>query len=454
MITNPQTSETGEQLLPSEVSAKSSIWLLKARNYPVFSKTWYRYRAQAWLSVIALLGAPCALLAFMYGVDWRAFGVVTLDSFATAASLLFAGTWLAVWVKNKNLPEQREKIALVTVILMGNLFAYGVASEISTPLKWLFFGDVTHKIELQFGLEASSSTDALNNTEAEAARAREKKIKEENLDTAAAHEREMLLEKLEHPVRYFTTRGINWTFNLVLIFMWGGGLDLLTYYRQRRRLQEAQRKYELAQAQSARNEAELRLSVLAAQIEPHFLFNTLAGVRSAILTEPLRATVIVDHLVDYLRATIPKIRSDGKSNQALLHMQFEAAKSYLGLMQARIPRLSFDLHMEAGLEQAQVPPLMLISLVENAVKHGIEPKIGAARINVDAQIVEEGDDEFLQITVSDDGVGFAAASSGSGIGLSNIRERLQTMYGAQASLTLKSLAAGGVAAIIRLPLII
>jgi sensor histidine kinase YesM len=237
---------------------------------------------------------------------------------------------------------------------------------------------------------------------------------------------------------------------MLIIFYQGSGFDLYTFFRQRKRLAESLRLQELKQAHEARREAELRLSVLVAQVEPHFLFNTLAGVRSAILTDPLRATVIVDHLVDYLRSTIPNMRDDGTTNQGRLAQQLEAAKSYLGLMKARIPRLSFE--VTSDIKDAAIPPLILISLVENAIKHGIEPKIGPAHIEVTAKIIDQDDDKFLEISVIDNGVGFGGTTSGGGIGLSNIRERLESTYGKHASLTLKAQPESGVNATIILPL--
>jgi LytS/YehU family sensor histidine kinase len=231
----------------------------------------------------------------------------------------------------------------------------------------------------------------------------------------------------------------------------GSGFDLWLFFRQRKKLAEALRQQELKRAQEARREAELRLSVLVAQIEPHFLFNTLAGVRSAILTEPARATAIVDHLVDYLRATIPQMRDDGASVQGRLAQQLEAAKAYLALMQARIPRLSFT--VETEVVDAALPPLMLISLVENAIKHGVEPKIGPVHISVKARKLQRDGAELLELTVFDNGVGFGGTTSGSGIGLANIRERLDAIFGQRASLQLKARAEGGVAAIIVLPLL-
>ena len=240
---------------------------------------------------------------------------------------------------------------------------------------------------------------------------------------------------------------------VMFLMLWAAGLmDLVTYVRQRGRLTDVLEKQELRREQDARTSAEMRLSVLAAQVEPHFLFNTLASVRSAIATDPQRATHIVDHMVDYLRSTIPQMRGDAVRATVPLASQLDSARAYLALMHERIPRLAFSVASDADLAKASIPPLMLISLVENAVKHGIEPKIGPARIEVRARRVDDGKEAALEVTVADDGVGFGNAVSGDGIGLANIQERLRSQFGASASLTLKALPEGGVAAILRLPL--
>jgi len=240
---------------------------------------------------------------------------------------------------------------------------------------------------------------------------------------------------------------------IVLLLSWLGGLtDLVAFSRQRGKLDDALQAQALRRADAARVEAELRLSVLAAQVEPHFLFNTLASLRSAIVSDQARAANILDHLVDYLRSTIPQMRSDAASPSVSLATQLNAARAYLALMRERMPRLSFSVDAESGLDEAQVPPLMLISLVENAVKHGVEPKPGAARIAVMARRITVSETDVLELSVSDDGVGFGNATGGSGIGLANIQERLGNLNRQQAKLVLQALPDGGVAAILHLPL--
>ena len=157
---------------------------------------------------------------------------------------------------------------------------------------------------------------------------------------------------------------------------------------------------------------------------------------------------MIDCLVDYLRASIPRLRSSGGS-EATLGGQLDLVRAYLGLMAARMPRLQWAVDAAPDLQDLPCPPLMLISLAENAVKHGVEPKIGPARITVHARRDEAS---ALEITVADDGAGFGTSATGSGLGLANIRERLQQMYQGRAALTLKARAEGGVAATLTLPL--
>ena len=230
-----------------------------------------------------------------------------------------------------------------------------------------------------------------------------------------------------------------------------GGLALYAYRAEKRKLALEQQQRELAEAQAARRETELRLSVLAAQVEPHFLFNTLAGLRSAVESDSARAIDLIDGLVDYFRASIPTLR-EGQSTASLVGAQFDVARAYLKLMRARLPRLSYSIHTPPHLLNARCPPLMLISLVENSVKHGVEPKRGATHIEVTASELTGSVPPQLKIVVRDDGAGFDADGTGAGIGLANIKERLQHMYGRGASLSLEVPEHGGVQAVLILPL--
>jgi Histidine kinase len=252
--------------------------------------------------------------------------------------------------------------------------------------------------------------------------------------------------------------GLNWVFRGLGLALKGlmaytaaGGFALYAYRAEKRKLAFEQQQRELAEAQAARRETELRLSGLAAQVEPHFLFNTLAGLRSAVESDSARAIDLIDGLVEYFRASIPTLR-DGHSTQWFVGAQFDVARAYLKLMRARLPRLSFTIFAPPHLLNARCPPLMLISLVENSVKHGVEPKRGATHIEVTASEVIASVPPQLKIVVRDDGAGFDADGAGAGIGLANIKERLQHMYGARASLSLEVPEHGGVQAVLTLPL--
>lgn len=433
-----------EQALPAEVSIQSDTWLNRYRNYPVFSRTWFRYRVTAFFYTFVAMSLVAALMVFAKEWDWKAYWAIAIPTFVAAMSLATLGQAMAMWVRKKAFSAKKEGILLVFSILLGGALSVGASNLSESLTKWVIFGDPQHEFFDKHRNKASAAAKTKPATAEVTAQSNAA-----SASAASAH-----ADKKEKKDSLFASV----LFQVVAIFPFaflvcytGSVFDLWFFFRQRKRLIEVQRQQELHRAQEARREAELRLSVLVAQVEPHFLFNTLAGVRSAILTEPLRATAIVDHLVDYLRSTIPQMRGDGSTEQGRLAKQLEAARAYLGLMQARIPRLTFS--VESELKDAAFPPLLLITLVENAIKHGIEPKIGAAHIAVTVRYFDEGDEEKLEVKVEDDGVGFGGATSGSGIGLANVRDRLESMYGKRASLVLKARAEGGVAAIITLPLI-
>jgi signal transduction histidine kinase len=450
-LTQPVMSE---QALPAEVSIQSDTWLNRYRNFPVFSKTWFRHRSIAFIGTYLFITTIVFIIALITKGDWRLYSVVVLPTLLSAVSLTVAGQAMAVWVRQKRFAPKKEAICLCLALVMGAAFTFGVFKASGRLAKLAIYGDASHKIfddkkrepakkpadvpsASAASVSASGSISEPASTSAPAsASATAAKPKTDDTDIEIDKWVQMVVGA--SPMAF-------------LLFYTGSGFDLWFFFRQRKRLAEALRQQELKRAQDARREAELRLSVLVAQVEPHFLFNTLAGVRSAILTEPLRATAIVDHLVDYLRSTIPQMRGDGSTEQGRLAKQLEATRAYLGLMQARIPRLTYS--VESELKDAAFPPLLLISLVENAIKHGVEPKIGPVHVSVSARYFDQDNEEKLEVAVSDNGLGFGGTTSGSGIGLANIRERLESMYGTRASLVLKARPEGGVTASIVIPLI-
>jgi LytS/YehU family sensor histidine kinase len=199
--------------------------------------------------------------------------------------------------------------------------------------------------------------------------------------------------------------------------------------------------------------------LLQSQLEPHMLFNTLANLRVLISLDPPRAQAMLDRLIAFLRATLDASRAATFT----LSSEFDHCADYLALMAVRMgPRLSVRLDLPPELSDVQVPPLLLQPLVENAIKHGLEPKVAGGRIEVSARL----DAGELWLVVRDTGVGLTAngtaaeaasntaASPGSSFGLEQVRARLATLYGAAAELTLQPVTdvEGGVRASIRLPL--
>ncbi|MBC3873462.1 histidine kinase [Undibacterium sp. LX15W] len=403
-------------------------------------------------------------IVFLTSERFSVFVIWTVPFFVAATGLFLIGQAMAVWVRLQNYPERRESLGILFSLILGALLSFAIGYGSHLGFNYFFKSpDKTTEISVQAQMKtvpkksastptpasASATAPDLAHHEQAQATTAASSDKADKLDRVPKTEKQK--EQERGPVVNAIITVLKWFPLTFACIYWGSFFDLLVFFRQRKRLAEAMRQQELQRAQDARREAELRLSVLVAQVEPHFLFNTLAGVRSAILTEPLRATAIVDHLVDYLRSTIPQMRGDGSTEQGRLAKQLEAARAYLGLMQARIPRLTYS--VESELKDAAFPPLLMISLVENAIKHGIEPKIGPAHVTVNARYFDEGDEEKLEVSVSDNGVGFGGTTSGSGIGLANIRERLESMYGERASLTLKARPEGGVVATIIIPLI-
>ncbi len=211
------------------------------------------------------------------------------------------------------------------------------------------------------------------------------------------------------------------------------------------RLSGARAQAEAAQRQAAENQ----LKLLESQLEPHMLFNTLANLRVLIALDPARAQDMLDRLIAFLRATL----SASRTGSHPLSAEFDRIGDYLALMGVRMgPRLQVRLDLPAPLRDLPVPPLLLQPLVENAIKHGLEPALAGGVIEVAAR--REGDELVLQ--VSDTGVGLAAGEPPreSGFGLTQVRERLATLHGGRASLVLERTTApsGGTRATLRLPI--
>jgi signal transduction histidine kinase len=193
--------------------------------------------------------------------------------------------------------------------------------------------------------------------------------------------------------------------------------------------------------------SEARMQAMQAQVEPHFLFNTLASVEHLIETDPPRASAMQRTLIQYLRGVLPQMRENSLVTN--LGREVDMVKSYLDLLKMRMEeRLTVKLDVPDGLRSAAFPPMMLQSMVENAIKHGLECKPEGGHLEVTAEIV----DSRLRVTVADDGAGFGVMpSKGTGLGLSNIRERLQLLHGAAGKLHIAANSPSGVIATIEVP---
>lgn len=204
----------------------------------------------------------------------------------------------------------------------------------------------------------------------------------------------------------------------------------------------------LAHATIAQRDAiEAKLKLLESQLAPHMLFNTLANLRVLIASDPKRATKMLDQLERYLRATLASSRAISHP----LEVEFGRLEDYLELMSVRMgPRLGYELDLPASLRDVHVPPLLLQPLVENAIRHGLEPVVAGGVIRVCAR----RELRTLVVDIADTGAGFdeAAPARGSGFGLAQVRARLSSLYGSRAALTLSTAAGGGTLARVRMPL--
>jgi sensor histidine kinase YesM len=242
-------------------------------------------------------------------------------------------------------------------------------------------------------------------------------------------------------------------FGAILLLMLGvvvGGFIILTLIARERetRAQAAMHQAEAERHLHAKQLLEARLQLMQAQIEPHFLFNTLASVQHLVETEPAAASRMLTDLIKYLRAAMPQLRERGTT----VAREAELARAYLAIQRVRTGnRFDFTIDLPQALGNEPFPPMMLLTLVENAVKHGFEAHAQRGEIRVSAHT----DQDHLVVKVEDTGAGFRMAdgsASHEGIGLSNVRERLDALYGSVARLELEENLPCGLRASISIPL--
>jgi hypothetical protein len=229
---------------------------------------------------------------------------------------------------------------------------------------------------------------------------------------------------------------------------------LITKYllgRQRRALAFAEEKKQEAQISTvSRQITEARLQALQAQVEPHFLYNTLANVQALTEFDPPAANQMVGHLIQYLRASLPKMRE----NTSTVGQELELVRAYLNILKMRMgSRLEFSIDVPDALLCKSFPPMMLPSLVENAIKHGLEPQREGGRIDVVVRRLDTALGERICLEVRDTGKGLSDSpiQAGGGVGLSNLRERLMALYGGNGRFSIEANEPHGVVATIDIP---
>jgi sensor histidine kinase YesM len=230
---------------------------------------------------------------------------------------------------------------------------------------------------------------------------------------------------------------------LGVIFM----LAFVWYFRSRERLHEleqARQAAELREVTGQKAALVARLRLLQAQIEPHFLFNTLANLDSLIGHDDAAARTLLERLDEYLRASLTHSRAE----QSSLGDECRLLEAYLGIQSQRMGgRLTWEIAVPDTLRHLTFPPMLLQPLVENAIRHGLEPKVGPGHLRVAAQ-EQNGQ---LALTVCDDGLGLGGKPHATGVGFSNVRERLAMLFGPAARLEIVETPPAGLTAQLWIP---
>jgi signal transduction histidine kinase len=388
--------------LPTDVWAADIGRLGAYRHYPAYTWPWFRRRALVMWPLALVIGICFGLWHAASMTLWG--DAIPLGSRAVLAWLITvsAGPLLALSVRYRRLPYVAEAPLVFTAVIGGIVISHLMLELVSSYHDLLMNGHHDHSMHTPTAVRSVSQIIGL------------------------------LMGELPY-----------W----ILLFLFSGGWELRSYFSERRLLAEHQRRRDLAVLRRDKADSDLRLAVLQAQIEPHFLFNTLGSIRSLVSSDPERATATINALANYLRTTLPKLRDDLGLHSATLGEQVEICASYLALMQIRIgDRLRIVIDVSSELRAMQFPPLLLIPLVENAVKHGVEPYSNSATIALRARLTGDS----LQVDIEDDGVGLRM-SVGTGVGLANVREQLKHRYDGAATLLVDSLPTGGVRSRITLP---
>jgi LytS/YehU family sensor histidine kinase len=205
--------------------------------------------------------------------------------------------------------------------------------------------------------------------------------------------------------------------------------------------------FELAKSELERKALDARLRMVQAHVEPHFLFNTLANVRELVVSGSPQASTVLDSLIAYLRSAVPRLHEAG----ANMEQELQLVRSYLELMRMRMPdRLEYSIHADQDTLRLRCPPTTVLTLVENAVRHGIDPNEDGGRIDVRVAVV----DGRCRAEVSDTGAGLKGGADGLGTGLESLRERLKIVFGGGAHVRLAEIMPHGVRAEAEFPAVL
>jgi sensor histidine kinase YesM len=197
---------------------------------------------------------------------------------------------------------------------------------------------------------------------------------------------------------------------------------------EEKKVAELMAREQLKVVSSEKQLVQAQMRMLQAQIEPHFLFNTLANIQSLINRSPERANLMMDNFIAYLRQTL----SASRSQNGTVKQEMDLLRNYLELIKIRMgERLQFAIDLDESISESPLPPMLLQPLVENAIKHGLEPKVEGGRVNIRAK----RDGDRIRFEVEDNGLSFSE-DAGDGVGLSNLRERLAVLYDSRAELTI------------------
>ena len=202
--------------------------------------------------------------------------------------------------------------------------------------------------------------------------------------------------------------------------------------------------FALERSELERQAVDARLHLLQAQVAPHFLFNTLANVQALVDAGSPRASSVLRNVIQYLRAAVPLLHEPA----ATIERELQLVRPYLELMQMRMPdRLQYAMNVDSSVLQVRCPPTTLLTLVENAVRHGIDPSEEGGRIDIDIGRIGER----CLVRVTDTGVGLHESATGLGTGLTALRERLQLIFGDAAQLRLAPNGSRGAAVEVDMP---